>query len=196
MNRLHTFLLATLFPIQPTGLHSHMTAKEFIKNELIEGIGGIIDTHPFIAFMAMSAGIEFLGKCLDVDKEWDDRNPQSNFNNAIGSLFPPEYQNFDLYHALRCGMLHSCIPESSIALSNNHDSFETITITGEVRTVISCKKLYTDFSKACDNVIKDNRLDKKTNTEFYQVLDSDKESTTASTYTYIEIPTKKNDANV
>lgn len=171
---------------------NNMNAKEFIQKELIDGIGQIIDNCPFIAFMAMSAGIEFLGKCLDTKNGWDKRDSTAYFRNAINTLFPYAYQQANtsdnLYHSLRCGLLHSCLPDSDIALSNKGDCFRTITIEQTPRTIISCKQLYDDFSTACKIVINDSSLNSKTDTDFYTVKESNSESLTAATQTNIVVP--------
>lgn len=170
----------------------NMNAKVFIQTELIDGIGKIIDNCPFIAFMAMSAGIEFLGKCLDTNNGWDKRDSSTYFRNAINKLFPSAYQQANtsdnLYHSLRCGLLHSCMPDSDLALSNQGSCFRTIIIEQKSRTIITCKQLYDDFSTACKTVINDHSLDSKTSTEFYAVEEFNNESLTAATQTCIVVP--------
>jgi hypothetical protein len=46
----------------------HMTTlklKDFIKSVLIDELGAMIDQHPYISFIMMGIGIEFLGKCIN-----------------------------------------------------------------------------------------------------------------------------------
>lgn len=171
----------------------NMNAKEFIQIELIDGIGEIIESRPFLACIVMSAGIEFLGKCLDIQKGWNDKDPERYFNDAISNLFPKDYQKAnsnDLYHMLRCGMIHSCMPDSKLALSADGNNFRTEVIGQTERTIISVKALYGDFVNACQSVINDASINVKTAVDFYTIENTGCESTTAATYTNGTVSTK------
>lgn len=162
-----------------------MTAKEFIQKELVDGIGKIINTSPFLACMAMAAGIEFLGKCLDPVGLWDeDGKSTDDFKTAINKLFPSYSQTIDsgkLYHELRCGLLHLCVPKNGLALSDNGKNLREETIGNKTRIVINCKQLYEDFKNACNEVMKNSALDSKTSKEFYTVETYGGASITGST---------------
>jgi len=165
-----------------------MNAKEFIQKELIDGIGKIVDDCPYIAFFAMAAGIEFLGKCQCVQDRWNLNGNSENYFNKGLELFPTHYQNIDLFHSLRCGLLHCCLPENQIALSCEGNSFRKEIIYGEERTIIECNQMYNDFCNACKSIIDDNTaFVQKTEQPFYTIVDN---STTASTQTYLVVQNK------
>lgn len=171
-----------------------MTAKDFIKKELIDGIGAIVKDHPYIACIVMSCGIEFLGKCMDTNSPWDNNNPNKYFSDAIDALFPDSYkttfQRKDLYSSLRCCLIHRFSPKENIALSNGGQHLQEISINGVNRIVINCAQLYEDFKKACNTVIKDSKYNQKTNSEFYTINSEQGDSMTASTENYLQAPSQ------
>ena len=114
------------------------SAKEFIKEYLIGKIGKLKDSEPYIAFLMMSIGIEFLGKCLNDKHDWDISNmSESDFNLAIGSLKSlSKYQGWGLYHKLRCGLAHTMMVKSGLWIKNKGTS---------TSTCVSCEEFYNDF---------------------------------------------------
>lgn len=73
--------------------------------------------YPYQSFVVMSAALEFLGKCYNKCTDFQkDGNSKTFCNKVIESLSSlKEYRKFDnLYHNLRCGMLHSFVPDGII----------------------------------------------------------------------------------
>lgn len=120
-------------------------------------------SQPYVSFGLISAGIEFLGKCLDETTEFSDYRSgltKRQFNVAISQLFP-SYINanntFDLYSNLRNGFFHALIPKPTIWLRQRHTTqFEHLSIhniQGGERLVIIIENFYSDFENACNAVI-------------------------------------------
>lgn len=144
-----------------------MTVKDFINKYFIEEIGSLVEERPFVSFVLMAIGIEFLGKCLNAN-DWDDKNEKSGktFDDAIqhfDSLM--KYQVIpDLYHSLRCGLAHRLMVKGQIILSPNKNDLIGPTFT------IGCKDFYSDFRQACiDTINNKNGMIKKNLCEEYDI---------------------------
>ena len=73
-----------MYTVNHRKLQIKKSGKEFIREYLIGKIGKLKDSEPYIAFLMMSIGIEFLGKCLNDKHDWDVSNmSESDFNLAI-----------------------------------------------------------------------------------------------------------------
>ncbi len=60
-----------------------MLPKDFIQMVLIEGIGDVVKRHPYISFALVAIGIEFLGKCLLIEKnEWHNINASKAYESG------------------------------------------------------------------------------------------------------------------
>ena len=138
-----------------------LSVKMFIQEYLIEKIERIKDTEPFFAFTLMSIGIEFLGKCLNEENEWDkNRKFGQDFDLAlteIPSLKPYKIYN-DLYHNLRCGLAHNMMVKGSLLLSDHGENS---------KTGISCDAFYNDFKQACEYIMTQASLPVKNLNETY-----------------------------
>ncbi len=44
---------------------TNIRPKQFIETVLIKEIGELTNTNPYLSFVLIGIGIEFLGKCLD-----------------------------------------------------------------------------------------------------------------------------------
>lgn len=118
--------------------------ESFIKEYLIKQIGEVKETHPYFAFLLMAAGIEFLGKCQNSLTDWQITQPYgADFAKGL-SLFPPKYQNMDLYRKLRCGMAHAFVPDNGLYLADEK---------GQDSTVLYCDEFYNDFKDACNKIL-------------------------------------------
>ena len=135
-----------------------ITPKEFIENVLITEIEDIHVNHPYISFATMAIGIEFLGKCLNDQDDWNAQGrSRTDFELAINSLsslapYRPYLASHNLWDSLRNGFLHSFVPKNTITLSSREQAnhFQVITAT----TVnLRCENFFQDFKNACREVI-------------------------------------------
>lgn len=157
--------------------------KEYIRQVLIGEIGDVVNHHKWLSFGLITAGIEFLGKCLDVaDLDMHKEGFSGrDFRKAVDQLFPAEYKQYndlentktftyDLYTELRCGLNHSTLPKAKIALSErvHHKQLyisvdkslsaeiyakKHLTVNGGVLILIA-EDFFEDFKNACESVIK------------------------------------------
>jgi hypothetical protein len=135
-----------------------ITPKEFIETVLINEIEDIHLNHPYISFATMAIGIEFLGKCLNDQEDWNAQGrSKADFELAINSLsslasYRPYLASHNLWDSLRNGFLHSFVPKNTVTLSSRDeaDHFQQISST----TVnLKCENFFQDFKNACLEVI-------------------------------------------
>ena len=122
-----------------------VSAIRFIDEYLIGQIEEIKDKYPYFAFLLMAVGIEFLGKCINEEEEWQTRGKsRADFNRglSIGPLNKYSGSTPDLYGCLRCGLVHALTPKGELVLSDI-DATETL----------NCDSFYGDFVRACRMVI-------------------------------------------
>ena len=64
---------------------ARLKPKDFIQTVLINEFGELSITHPYISFILMGIGIEFLGKCIDPNlSDWNiSGRSKKDFENAI-----------------------------------------------------------------------------------------------------------------
>lgn len=150
------------------------SGKEFIREYLIDKIEKLKDSDPYIAFLMMSIGIEFLGKCLNKKKKWDteDRS-KKDFNLAISSLNSlNKYQGWDLYHKLRCGLAHTMMVKSGLEIKDKGTS---------TSTCVSCEGFYNDFKAACEEVMNMSLPVKNLDADYLVIKEEGGASATGST---------------
>ena len=127
-----------------------MTVREFISEYLKRHIKEIKGNgYPFEAFMLMSIGIEFLGKCVNISFDKTEQS-KKDFESAIDNLGDlNKYKNLDgLYGVLRCGLVHCyMLNDSSIELREGNNDLCS------EQKVLGCDDFYGDFSKACDEIL-------------------------------------------
>lgn len=139
-----------------------MYPKEFISKVLIKEIGEIKSHHPYLAFLLICSGIEFLGKCLSKN-DWQEYSKEY-FSNAIKDLFPETYQDKEIIELmrkdLRNGMVHALLPDSGVGLTEiKHDPDaeirkETHPFKQGKKWCFMIEYLYIDFVDACREVIR------------------------------------------
>ncbi|MCK9329999.1 MAG: hypothetical protein M0Q94_09020 [Candidatus Cloacimonetes bacterium] len=142
---------------------------------MIDEIGDVVNHHPYLAFLLISSGIEFLGKCIDTkNQEWDtNKNEQDEppFDKAIKELFPEKYkiflEKYNLRDQLRNGMSHMYTPKAKIGLTqikHDHDGkikYKDNPVEEDNKLTIVIEYFYIDFVNACKTVIeKDFDVDK------------------------------------
>ncbi|MBU1177139.1 MAG: hypothetical protein ABIG88_01365 [Patescibacteria group bacterium] len=153
--------------------------KDFIKEHFIEKLGEIILIDPYMSFLLVCSGIEFLGKCIDSKCEW--RKPglsKKHFENAIIELFPERYHDLrkQMYSNLRCGMVHMSGPGTIIVTQNKNDPYgvhpykkhpDYVKTDGKELKVFVIEYFYFDFVEACKKVLsKDFEFGDKMNDSF------------------------------
>lgn len=131
-----------------------MTVKDFINKYFIEEIGSLVEKRPFVSFVLMAIGIEFLGKCLNPNK-WNDDTEihKDNFYEAIRKF--DSLNKYDipvLYKNLRCGLAHRFMVEDKIMLTPDKNN-----LTGSI-IILGCKDFYADFKQACLDAIEDKKM--------------------------------------
>ena len=139
-----------------------MYPKHFIQQVLINELADVVKTSPWLGFICISSGIEFLGKCIDTDypENWNQSGrSRQNFKDAIEKINAlSKYRqlltrpNFDLYSEFRCGLVHACAPKDNVSLS--HGTEEKPTIIGQTGEInFNADELFEDFKAACEELI-------------------------------------------
>ena len=137
-------------------------AKQFIRQVLITELAEVVKISPWLGFISISSGIEFLGKCIDPDNptDWNaERVSSKNFYDAIKKLdalfkYRPllSRPNFNLYSEFRCGLVHACAPKDNISLSHGTEEMANLVEQNDVIN-FNADELYEDFKTACEEVI-------------------------------------------
>lgn len=147
----------------------------------IDQLGSIINDHPYISFIVISTGIEFLGKCLDQKLEkWNEKQESRKyFEKAILTI--PSLQvyssyldqnTFNLYSNLRCGLVHSASPKYLITLSSKEELGHLVLENNRLNLKI--EEFYRDFRLACEFVINEvYSPDNKIECPFLRIPDDD-----------------------
>lgn len=137
-----------------------MSLKEFGDMFINDYIESLIDSNPYLAFMVLSASIEFIGKCRCRLKDPHEKGKRGKniFVDAIDNikaLSPYRILNYNtanghsnkLYTALRCGLLHAAMPNVGIILSSGENELG--------RNVVGCRSLYSDIKDAWKEINSD-----------------------------------------
>ena len=151
----------------------NVSARKFIEDYLIKQINTIKQDHPYFAFLLMSVGIEFLGRCQSTNDWNNTQNSKTYFDDGLA--VPPLCQykkNYpDLYHQLRCGLAHAYHPDG-IILSNKGEEGD-----------ISCDDFYANFVAACKNILDDKAPKKVRNLDDFFFAETTTDDGTSSTAT-------------
>jgi hypothetical protein len=143
-------------------MNRSISAKQYIKEFLIEGIGDIIKNHAYFGFPLICSGIEFLGICLDSASNWNDEKKSArHFKDAVDKLFPNVYAPIknQLYKELRCGMIHAQLSGNFKLTEVKNDSTGTLTYQKHLvndTSLLVLDYFYFDFVQACMQVISMN----------------------------------------
>lgn len=132
--------------------------KDFIQTVLINEIGELSDSHPYISFILMGIGIEFLGKCIDSSlTEWNvSGRSKQDFENAIKTIptlkkYETYLTSHQMYSSFRCGLAHAVSPKVQITLSSKQEMAHLVENNGRLN--LKVEDFYTDFKEACNYVI-------------------------------------------
>jgi len=159
-----------------------VTVKEYIE-KLPKDIEPFVKNQPYFAFFIIASGIEFLGKCINNESDWQkEQMSRDDFEGVIKEL--DSFSNYrrylkkkkrckiDLYSSLRCGLLHAMLPKSDVLLMRGH---EPIGIKNN-KLILSIETMYNDFCNACGEILssKCNHLwtKKKKNDVFLYIADN------------------------
>ena len=140
---------------------AQMTTRQFMEVTFIIQVGQLVPTHPYISFMTMGIGIEFLGKCLHAGDFQEEGVSRKRFEEAVHRI--PAFSDyrqltgkgspFDLYGCLRCGLAHAAAPKYPITLSSK-DEMANLTLHDNGKRInLRCEDFYHDFKTACEEVL-------------------------------------------
>ena len=125
--------------------HKSIKVEDFINDYLITHIGEIKNNYPYFAFVLMSIGIEFLGKCQNTDFDWNKyrhAQPETDFNKGMELPSLKKYKQLNLYRNLRCGLAHSLSTNGNLVLSDKSNT-----------TTLNCEEFYNAFVDACNEIL-------------------------------------------
>ena len=143
-------------------MEQNLSAQDFINKFIIKDIKPIVNKRPYLAFILLSASIEFLGKCLNKANDWQQPgNSEYDFCHAIQTFASfKKYKNAfgkstkvknhndvcqnSLYKELRCAMVHAMQPSSKIRLTKDRNDL--------ANHIIGCKELFEDVVAACKEI--------------------------------------------
>jgi len=135
--------------------------KDFIKKHFIEEIGKIIPISPYLSFLLICGGIEFLGKCLDSKNDFcKSKLSEKHFEDAIVKLFPKRYSKLSnkLYLELRCGMVHMSGPGTIAVTQIGNDpcgklQYKKHPHIENGNNALVIEYFYFDFVEACKKIL-------------------------------------------
>lgn len=138
-----------------------MSTKRFINKVLILELQDVVEKSPWLGFVLIGNGIEFLGKCIDSEypMTWDKSGrSRTNFNDAVKQLnglnkyaFLLKKEGFDFYTMFRCGLTHGLAPKGNISLSSGSESANLFERNGVLNFHVG--ELFKDLKMACEDVI-------------------------------------------
>ena len=150
-----------------------MNPKEFINTVLIHEIKDILDRHPYLSFLLVAVGIEFLGKCkLTKEATWNRINPAKAFEEGMKLMceVEPEYAKLNLKDELRNGFAHTFLPKSKIVLSEIKHGARNFQLNRSGQTILVAEIFYRDFVIACQKVLQEDfPINDKMNKKFIHV---------------------------
>lgn len=154
-----------------------MSIEEFIREVLIKEIGEIKNDHPYLAFLLICEGIEFLGKMI-ADDPWEQvGKSEKHFIGALKTFdalkkYYHEEEKHEnkqgviveynsLYRIIRCGFCHGLRPSSkgSEKYSLGKDKINlSDTIKDEGNSFyLNINQLYLYFKEACEYFLKNQK---------------------------------------
>lgn len=133
-----------------------MLPKEFIQQVLINEYEDIIikSKHAYIGHALIAIGVEFLGKCVNLELHTWHPNKSNDFDFALKHI--PELKKYakkDLKKLLRNGMAHSLAPMKGLDLSERAHKTQHLGKNKYGYLIINIEDFFEDFKKACQYVI-------------------------------------------
>ena len=150
-----------------------MKPKEFIETTLIIELEDIVERHPYLAFLLIAIGIEFLGKCLMTShQKWHNIPPDKGFEKGLSLLtnIDERYGTLNLRDELRNGFAHTLSPKSKLALSERKSGDVHFGKSSFEKPILVVEDFYKDFVKSCHVILSMNfTADDKVNQEFIRI---------------------------
>lgn len=154
---------------------TRLKPNDFIQTVLINEIGELVDSHPYISFILMGIGIEFRGKCIDSSlTDWNvSGRSKFDFENAIKTIpslqkYEPYLTSHQMYSSFRCGLAHAVSPKVQITLSSKQEMGHLLQNNGRLN--LKVEDFYQDFKDACNYVMTQTYpVGDKMNADFLEV---------------------------
>jgi hypothetical protein len=154
---------------------TRLKPNDFIQTVLIKEIGELSNSHPYLSFILMGIGIEFLGKCIDSTlTDWNvSGRSKTDFENAIKTIpslkkYEPYLTSHLMYSSFRCGLAHAVSPKFQITLSSKLEMAHLVQHNGRLNFKV--EDFYNDFRDACEYVKSQTYpIDDKMNADFLEV---------------------------
>ena len=130
-----------------------MKPKVFIEDVIIPEFRDIVFRHPYLSFAMISIGIEFLGKCMLVEKKTWYIKPEIAFKKGkeLLSSIDSNYLTVNLWD-LRNGFAHTLLPQK-VLLSEVRHGIKHFDKDSSGKVVLVAEIFYRDFVIACQKVL-------------------------------------------
>ncbi len=132
-------------------------------NKLINvDLNKLVNDNPYFAFIVLSSTIEFIARCRSKLRDFHNKsNTGKRYVDTIDNLDAfAKYRVFNvpqgkghtnkLYTTIRCGLLHSAMPNRGIILSSKHNDLPN--------NIVGCLSLYEDVKSAWEEIKTDNQI--------------------------------------
>ena len=146
--------------VYSSNLDKAMSIEQYGNKLINEDLAPLVDSNSYLAFFVLSAAIEFITRCRLRNLHYE-KNTAVKYVSTIDCVeaFRPyskfkykkgQYYTNYLYTAMRCGLLHTGLPNKGIILSSNYNELD--------KNVIGCRSLYEDIKKAWEEIKKDPQV--------------------------------------
>lgn len=153
-------------------------AKQFLNEVILREMKTIIFSNecksaPYVKFVLVATGIEFLGACVDSHDFSKEREGEDRFNYALSAFFGKKYHKYskkdstiNLYKDFRCGMIHQLRPSAKINLTERDKNQEHLKeTTNPIKLNLVLEDFYDDLEKAAKKILKMIEQGKVSNVE-------------------------------
>ena len=128
-----------------------MTLEEYGDKLINDDLGKLVESNPYFAFIVLASAIEFIARCNNCRESQDihhaKRISKKVYLKAINTLKSfkkyrqlKEKNGNKLYTLLRCGLVHTTMPNKGITLSSEKNELQN--------NVVGCMSLYEDVKNA------------------------------------------------
>ena len=125
-----------------------MTLEEYGDKLINDDLGKLVESNPYFAFIVLASAIEFIARCRDGNNAKESGKKYVETIDCLNSF--EKYRKFTIikgkghtnkiYTDLRCGLLHTTMPDKGIKLSSGENELQN--------NVVGCVSLYEDVKKA------------------------------------------------
>lgn len=139
-----------------------MTLEQYGNKLINEDLSKLVNDNPYFAFIVMSSAIEFIARCRGKLQDFHNKsNTGKRYVDTIDNLDAfAKYRVFNvpqgnghtnkLYTTIRCGLLHSAMPNRGIILSSEYNNLP--------QNIVGCLSLYEDVKAAWEEIKTDNQI--------------------------------------